>query len=71
MRWIWEPTSLFVTKFGLEIDFGVIQKHYAAIFEISIFRDFSGGQSQNFGPNQPFWDFGFLKNREKFWKEER
>ena len=48
MRWIWEPTSPFMLKFGLEIDFGVIQKLYAAIFEILIFRDFSGGKVQNF-----------------------
>ena len=48
MRWIWEPTSQFIMKFGLQIDFEVIQKRYAAIFEILIFRDFSGGQSSNF-----------------------
>ena len=38
-------------KFGLEIVLGMIQKSDAAIFEILIFRDFSGGQSPNFGPN--------------------
>ena len=65
MRWIWEPTSQFIMKFGLQIDFEVIQKHYAAIFEILIFRDFSGGQSPNFGPNRSFLDFDPLKNREK------
>ena len=48
MRWIWEPTRQFIMKFGLQIDFEVIQKRYAAIFEILIFRDFSGGQSSNF-----------------------
>ena len=48
MRWIWEPTLPFMLKYGLEIDFGVIQKCYAAIFEILIFHDFSGGQSSNF-----------------------
>ena len=32
-------------EFDLEIDFGVTQKQYEAIFEILIFRDFSGGQS--------------------------
>ena len=32
-------------KFGLEIALGMVQKSYAAIFEILIFRDFSGGQS--------------------------
>ena len=39
-------------KFGLEIVLGMIQKSDAAIFEILIFRKFSGGQSPNFGPNQ-------------------
>ena len=39
-------------KFGLEIALGMIQKSGAAIFEI--FSDFSGGQSQNFGPNGRF-----------------
>ena len=32
-------------KFGLEIALGMIQKSGSAIFEILIFRDFSGGQS--------------------------
>ena len=41
-------------KFGLKIVLGMIQKSDAAIFEILIFRDFSGGQSPNFGPNRPF-----------------
>ena len=35
-------------KFGLEIALGMIQKSGAAIFEILIFRDFSGGQSPKF-----------------------
>ena len=48
MRWIWEPTSLFMLKFGFEIDFGMIQKGYAAIFEISIGRGFSGVEVQIF-----------------------
>ena len=48
MQWIWEPTGPFMLKLGLEIDFDVIQKGYAAIFEILIFRDFSGGQSPKF-----------------------
>ena len=34
-------------KFGLEIAWGMLQKSDAAIFEILIFRDFSGGQSPN------------------------
>ena len=41
-------------KFGLEIALGMIQKSGAAIFEILIIRDFSGGQSPNFGPNPNF-----------------
>ena len=44
-------------KFGLEIALRMIQKSGAAIFEILIFHDFSGGQSPNFGPNWPFLDF--------------
>ena len=39
--------SPLMLKFGLEIDFGVIQKRYAAILEMLIFREFSGGQSSN------------------------
>ena len=60
-----ESTSPIMLKFGLEIVLGMIQKSDAAIFEILIFRDFSGGQSPNFGPNRPFLDFDPLKNREK------
>ena len=41
-------------KLVLEIALGMIQKRRAAIFEILIFRDFSGGQSPNFGPNGRF-----------------
>ena len=52
-------------KFGPEIALGMIQKSGAAIFEILIFRNFSGGQSPNFGPKRPFLDFDPLKNREK------
>ena len=52
-------------NFGLEIDFGVIQKSDAAIFEILIFRDFSGGQSSNFCHFGKILDFDPLKNREK------
>ena len=43
-------------KFGLEIVLGMIQKSDAAIFEILIFRDFSGGQSPNFRPNARLTD---------------
>jgi len=50
-------------KFGLEIALGMIQKSGLAIFEILIFRDFSGGESPNFDPNRPFLDFDPLKNR--------
>ena len=45
MELLGESTGPVMLKFGLEIDFGVIQKIYAAIFEILIFHDFSGGQS--------------------------
>ena len=48
-------------KFGLEIVLGMIQKSDAAIFEILIFRDFSGGQSPNFGPN----DWLLLSKKER------
>ena len=48
MRWIWKPIRAFMMTFVLEMYFGVIQKCYAAIFEILIFRDFSGGKVQNF-----------------------
>ena len=56
-------------KFGLEIDFGMIQKRYVAIFKILIFHDFSGGQSSNFRHFDKILDFDPLKNREKsqFW----
>ena len=64
-RTLRESTGPMMLKFGLEIDFGVIQKIDAAIFEILIFRDFSGGQSPNFGPSRPFLDFDPLKNRRK------
>ena len=50
-------------KFGLEIALGMIQKSDAAIFEILIFRDFSGGQSPNFGPNRPFSIIGLVDSR--------
>ena len=38
----------------MEIALGMIQKSDAAIFEILIFRNYSGGQSPNFGPNGRF-----------------
>ena len=60
-----ESTGPMMLKIGLEIDLGMIQKSDTAIFEILIFRNFSGGQSPNFGPNWPFLDFDPLKNREK------
>ena len=47
-----ESTSPIMLKFGLEIVLGMMQKSDAVIFEILIFRDFSGGQSPNFGPNR-------------------
>ena len=52
-------------KFGLEIDFGVLQKRYAVILEIFIFRNFSGGQSSNFCHFVKILDFDPLKNHEK------
>ena len=52
-------------KFGLKIDFGVVQKRYAAIFEILIFRDISGGQSPKFCSKGENLNFDPLKNREK------
>ena len=48
-------------KFGLEIHFGVIQNHIAAIFEILIFRHFSGGQSSKFSENGENLNFDPLK----------
>ena len=65
MSWIWEPTSPFMLKFGLEINFGVLQKRYAANFEILIFRDFSGGQSRTFCENGKNLNFDPLKNHKK------
>ena len=52
-------------KFGMEIDYGVIQKHYTAIFEILNFHDFSGGQSSNFRHSDKILDFDHLKSCEK------
>ena len=49
----------------MEIDFGVIQKLYAVIFEILGFRDFSGGQSPKFCQNGENWNFGLLKKLRK------
>ena len=49
----------------MEIALEKIHKIDAVIFEILIFRDFSGGQSPNFDPNRSFLDFEPLKNREK------
>ena len=51
MRWIKEPTSLLMMKYGLEIDFKVIQKGYAGIFKILNFQNFLGGQSPKFCKN--------------------
>ena len=52
-------------KFGLEIALGMIQKSGLAIFEILIFRDFSGGQSPKMADLDQNLDFDPLKNREK------
>ena len=43
-------------KYGLEIDFVAIQEPYAAIFEMLIFRNFSGGQSPKFCQNGENYD---------------
>ena len=50
-----ESTSLMMLKFGLEIALGMIQKSGLAIFDILIFRDFSGGQSPKFCQNDKVW----------------
>ena len=60
-----ESTSPIMLKFGLEIALGMIQKSGAAIFEILIFRDFSGGQSPKMADLDQNLDFDPLKNREK------
>ena len=53
-------------KFGLEIALGTIQKKSgAAIFEILIFRDFSGGQIPKMADLDQNLDFDPLKNCEK------
>ena len=52
-------------KSGLEIDFGVMQKHYAVIFEILIFQGFSGGQNSNFCHIDKILDFDPLRNSKK------
>ena len=57
--------SPLMLKFGLEIGFGVIQKRYAAIFEILIFRNFLVGQSSKFCQNGKNLTFDPLKIREK------
>ena len=52
-------------KFGLEIALGMMQKSGSAIFEIFIFRDFSGGQSPKMADLDQNLDFNPLKNLEK------
>ena len=52
-------------KSCLEIDFRVVQKRYAAIFEILIFQDFSLDQSPKFCENDEKLSFDPLRNREK------
>ena len=58
-------------KFGLEIVLGMIQKSDAANFEILIFRDFSGGQSANFGPNGRFVTTQFYVKIDNFFHKVR
>ena len=62
---LWESTSPIILKFGLEIALGMIQKSGAAIFEILIFCDFSGGQSPKMADFDQNLDFDPMKNREK------
>ena len=64
-RWIQELIRLLMVKFSQKIHFGVIQNRTAAIFEILIFCDFSGGQSPNFSENDVNLNFDPLKNCEK------
>ena len=52
-------------EIGSEIDFGVIQKRYAGIFEILIFGDFSGASSLKFCQNGENLNFDPLKNWKK------
>ena len=52
-------------KFGLEIALGMMQKSGLAIFEILIFRDFSGGQSPKMADLDQNLDLIALKNRKK------
>ena len=66
MRWIQKPCRCpLMLKFDMQIEYGVIQKRSAAIFEILNFRNFSGGQSSNFCHFDKILDFDPLKNREK------
>ena len=57
-----ESTSPIMLKFGLEIALEMIQKSGAAIFEILIFRDFSGGQSPKMADFMAF-NKGFKKSK--------
>ena len=51
-------------KFGVEIVLGMMQKSDAAIFEILIFRDFSGGQSPKMADfDQHFSIIGLVDSR--------
>ena len=56
-----ESTCPIMLKFGLEIALGMIQKSDAGIFEILIFRDFSGGQIPKFSKKYQNLKFDPLK----------
>ena len=62
---LWESTGPMMLKFGLEIDMGEIKKSDTAIFEILIFRNFSGGHSPKMADLDQNLDIDPLKNHEK------
>ena len=57
-----ESTSPIMLKFGLEMDFGMIQKSDAAIFVILILPNFSGGESPKIYNLDQNLDFDPLTN---------
>ena len=64
MRWIWEPASLLDAEIWCRDRFWDA-KCYEVIFEILIFRNFSGGQSLKFCQNDENLNFNPLKNSKK------
>ena len=65
MELLRESTGPIMLKFCMEIVLEMMQKSDAAIFEILIFRNFSGGQSSNFRHFDKILNFDPLKNCEK------